>query len=619
MTTSELEGGGGRSFASLGISERICSALSHAFPEIIQATAVQERVIPDALFGRDVLAQAKTGSGKTLAYLLPALERHFSLQQGADVGVLIVVPTKELARQVSSVLRQLSLLTHLNVSVEEPKQQVLTSMRELCPAVLVGTPMRLCQILFSEAEGTVPSTTSTASSSLASVHTFIIDEADLVLGMGLGREVQRLRSAVGSFAQNILVSATLDPESIRKEHLVLQKDPSVITIDDSHQDGSALHQFSISIPPSSGDPDENKFLLLLVLLKLELIRGRILVFCRDVYRTFRVKLFLEQFGIPRLCLLSGELPLNSRQHCVEQFNRGIYDVLVTVDRAPSTPPPPSKKNRPEDEDFSLARGVDFKRVDVVINFDIPETPDSYVHRVGRTARAGSFGSAVSFVGESAEEAALLLLIEADQRRRRHLAPSASTCTLIQPFEFDWSQVDGFRYRCGDALRAVTPQVIRRARQAAVKAELLAAEKIRSVLPSRDLQALELLGASGSPGRHDSALFAGRKGLGDASSASRRHLAHIPQYLIPEGLASNSTLTSNAPGPIRRNYNNSALQPGPLAPSRRSLKKVKTKGKRGDSLLEGKFKKKHQRKTGNGKKSRGSKKGGEKKKKSKKSA
>ena len=153
---------------------------------------------------------------------------------------------------------------------------------------------------------------------------------------------------------------------------------------------------------------DDKFLFVYVVLKLRLLTGKILIFVNDVDKSFRLKLFLEQFHI-RVCVLNAELPLSSRQHMVEEFNRGVYDTLIASD---------VKAMAGSSSDFSVARGVDFKRVDVVLNFDLPDTPSAYVHRVGRTARGGAKGTALSLICTQDDvDMGRLCLVQQDQLTR----------------------------------------------------------------------------------------------------------------------------------------------------------------------------------------------------------
>ena len=290
--------------------------------------------------------------------------------------------------------------------------------------------------------------------------------------------------------------------------------------------------------------ERDKFLYIYVLLKLKLIRGKSIVFVNDVERGYRVKLFLEQFGI-KCCVVNSELPLSSRYHVVEEFNRGVYDVIVASDeglggepeeepsedpekaeeeeeveaeaeaegddgevdldqvetttaaagpskrKAKIAPPPANKrKRRRGDASSSLARGIDFTSASTVINFDLPQSSTSYFHRVGRTARAGHSGLALSFVVPIKEfgkdKTTMLKSAKADEevfgRIEKRVKADGSE---IKEWDFGGrgKEIDGFRYRMEDALRSVTTKRVSDARREEVRRELLNSEKLKVCLLS----------------------------------------------------------------------------------------------------------------------------------------
>ena len=276
--------------------------------------------------------------------------------------------------------------------------------------------------------------------------------------------------------------------------------------------------------------ERDKFLLIYVLLKLKLIRGRSIVFVNDVERGYRVKLFLEQFGV-KTCVVNSELPLASRYHVVEEFNRGVYDVVVATDEAagvvdeeaeeaegddvageeesknaeagPSkrrraaSPPAKGKsaKRRRADPASSMARGIDFTSASSVINFDLPTTTTSYLHRIGRTARAGHSGLALSFVVPTAEfgkdRHVSLKSAEKDEFVWEKIKTKVRAESGTEMKEWDWGgrkgEIEGFRYRMEDALKAVTGKRVADARREEVRRELLNSEKLKVSLIIRDSQ------------------------------------------------------------------------------------------------------------------------------------
>ena len=309
--------------------------------------------------------------------------------------------------------------------------------------------------------------------------------------------------------------------------------------------------------------EDEKFLLTYVIFKLKLVKGKTIIFVGDIDRSYRLKLFLEQFGI-KSCVLNSELPVNSRLHVVEEFNKNIYDLLIasdehealgdetnsrppkrskkslevakdTVSQAPKDLEPPvsgddadsatpakkkSRRKAKTDREYGISRGIDFHNVTTIFNFDFPTSPNSYTHRIGRTARAGKNGMAISFV------------IPLDQYRKHKPTSFPSTQhdekilaeiteqqealgKELKPYHFDMSQVDAFRYRMNDALRAVTQVAIREARTRELRQELLKSEKLKRHFEENpdDLRHL----------RHDGELRAAR---------IQPHLKHVPDYLMP---------------------------------------------------------------------------------------
>lgn len=493
-------------FASFELDPRINRVLERG--NICKPTLIQEKAIPLALAGKDLLVKARTGSGKTLAYLLPILQGLLAASRPETIRALLLVPTKELARQVSETITGLlhyfpREVSSLNLAGEE-SPQLQASMLASRPTLVVATPSRILPHLDAKAVD------------LAALEYLVIDEADLVLSFGYAADVERLvREFIPKTAQTFLMSATLSPEVESLKQLVL-RNPVILKLEDADDDPGQLQQFALRC---NGD---DKFLLLYVALKLRLFRGKLLIFANSVERCFQLKLFLEQFGI-RVCLLNPELPAASRHHIVEEFNRSIYDIVIASDAqvVPSAAqaeaaadtdgakrPRGRKRSSPgggkADKEGGVARGVDFKRVDVVINFDLPQQVDSYVHRVGRTARGSHSGMALSLVSSNDDER-ILAAITADQEARGN---------TILPHDFDLGKLDGFRYRCGDALRSVSRKAVRRARLRAVKEELLKSEKLKSFFAERP-QDLDLL-------RHDKA---------SGMVTLRAHMRHIPEYLL----------------------------------------------------------------------------------------
>ena len=268
----------------------------------------------------------------------------------------------------------------------------------------------------------------------------------------------------------------------------------------------------------------DKDLLLYAFIKLGLITGKVLLFVNTTEAAYRLKLFFEQFSI-KAAVLNGELPFNSRQHIIEEFNRGIIDYLIATDSSLQAEKKKkqvanqSARNDAETDDenqetYGVSRGIDFNGVNFVLNVDFPKTSKSYVHRIGRTARGGSKGTAISLV--LPENESLLDHLQDIQPPLLSLNETA----VPQPalLQFDLGEIDCFRYRVEDVRRAVTNIGIREARLQDVKNELLNSEKLRAHFEDnpKDLNILQ----------HDKAV---------GSARVQPHLAHIPTYLVPTAL------------------------------------------------------------------------------------
>ncbi|KAF8473980.1 P-loop containing nucleoside triphosphate hydrolase protein [Kalaharituber pfeilii] len=554
-------------FQNLGLDPRLLQGIAKL--EFAHPTAVQAKAIPLALEGKDILARAKTGSGKTAAYLLPVLQSILKRKdvEADDVGptALILVPTRELAAQVHKMAERLAAYCGKAIRVvnlaQNVSEQVQQSLLAESPEIVVATPSR--------ALAHINHSPQSLSSHLTHL---IIDEADLVLSYGYEDDLQAVAKALPKGLQTFLASATLTDEvdTLRK---LFCRAPVILRVLDDDTTGSTfgggLRQFVVRCA------EDEKFLLLYVIFKLKLIKGKSIVFVGDIDRCYRVRLFLEQFGI-RACVLNSELPVNSRLHIVDQFNKNVYDIIIATDEnevmgdeqdddidahvaeeeADTTNAAKkqkkkkdtfqTKKNKPRrkrDKEYGISRGIDFQNVSCVLNFDLPTTSRSYTHRIGRTARAGRAGMALSFVvpanlfgkhkpttfAQCENDEKVLARIQRHQRKRAGLPskPKAGedpvATDVVKPYVFDMKQVDAFRYRMEDALRAVTKVKIREARLAELRNELVKSEKLKRWFEENpgELKAL----------RHDT---------GSAAGAGVRvlpHLKHVPDYLLPkrEGL------------------------------------------------------------------------------------
>ena len=290
--------------------------------------------------------------------------------------------------------------------------------------------------------------------------------------------------------------------------------------------------------------EEDKFLILYVVFKLKLVDGKSIIFVQDVDRSYRLKLYLEQFGI-KSCVLNSELPVNSRVHAVQEFNKGLYNILIAADdqeviggikrksmngsaesgaAESDGEHTAAKAMKSKRKDFGISRGIDFQNVAYVINFDLPTSSKSYTHRIGRTARAGKSGVAISFVIPKEEfgkhKYTTISSTRHDERVLEKIkSRQEKNGKQVLDYDFKMSQAEGFRYRMQDALKAVTSNKIREARTREIKQELLKSEKLAKHFEENpdDLKAL----------RHDTNSSAGVIKV-------QSHMKHVPDYLMPGG-------------------------------------------------------------------------------------
>ncbi|SCU89001.1 LAFA_0E15676g1_1 [Lachancea sp. 'fantastica'] len=538
-------------FESFHLDPRLLQAIKHNGFE--KPTLIQSSAIPLALEQkRDVIAKAATGSGKTLAYLIPVVQTILQYKQTQTdksgrpktLGI-ILVPTRELAQQVQAVLAKLVLycskdVHSLNLS-SQLADNVLTSLLLDGPEILISTPSRLLTVLETKSNALV----------MDDLKFLVIDEVDLVLTFGYQDDLDQIARflPLKKNLQTFLMSATLN-EDIQQLKAQFCRSPAVLKLNEDaiNKDQSKLLQYYVKVS------EFDKFLLCYVIFKLGLIKGKTLIFVNNIDRGYRLKLVLEQFGI-RSCILNSELPVNSRQHIVEEFNKNVYQLLIATDdteyikeeeiedaeeqrvedventeqAASNDEGNNSKKNGThfkKDRDYGVSRGVDFQNVACVLNFDLPTTAKSYVHRIGRTARAGKSGAAISFVVPLKEfgkhKPSMCATAKRDEKILSRIVKQQSKLGFeILPYSFDINQVEGFRYRMEDGFRAVTQVAVREARVKELKQEILTSDKLKRHFEEnpQDLQSL----------RHDKELHPARV---------QQHLKRVPDYLLPEAARQN---------------------------------------------------------------------------------
>lgn len=525
------------SFESFGLDPRLVQAIAKS--QFSTPTPVQAKTIPLALEGKDILAKSKTGSGKTAAYVLPTLQsilkRKATAPKQKVTTTLVLVPTRELADQVSRAYASFAAFctkeVHILNLTQRVSDAVLNAVLQDSPDIIVSTPARVSQYLNS------------ARLSLDGISHLVIDEADIVLSYGYEDDINAIAKVIPRGVQTFLISATLTPE-VDELKTLFCRDAEIVKIDDKEEKGEGVTQYVVRCG------EDDKFLLIFVVFKLQLVKGKSLIFIDGVDRSYRLKLYLEQFGI-KSCVLNAELPVNSRLHVVQEYNKGLYDILIAADdqevlggvlkrrssKAKEDDDPQisdeddetendqkaskKKKVASRNKDYGVSRGIDFQNVACVINFDLPHTSKSYTHRIGRTARAGKAGMALSFVipkdlyGKNRHTT--IASTKHDERvLEKIIARQAKKGNEVKPYHFDMSQVDAFRYRMNDALRAVTKVAVHEARAREIKQELIKSEKLRKHFEDNpdDLRHLRHDGEHGGVVRHQA------------------HLKHVPDYLMP---------------------------------------------------------------------------------------
>ena len=346
-------------FDQLGLSEKVLAAVADMGYE--EPSPVQRGAIPAVLEGRDVMAAAQTGTGKTAAFLLPTLDRLGHAAKGQGVLMLVVTPTRELAQQIEACARVICKQTGHRCTVVvggvgyEPQKAALARGCD----VLIATPGRLIDLIDQGA------------ANLSDVSVLVLDEADRMLDMGFAPAMRRIVAKTPNTRQTLLFSATLgdDVLSTTKE---LVKDPIRVEIAHKGTAAQTIDQYVLGVA------EKEKVRILTDVLKRE-GSERVIVFCRGKYRADMVCRKLNKAGITAAAI-HGNRTQGQRETALRRFADGEADVLVATD--------------------VLARGIDIAEVSYVVNLDVPSDAEDYIHRIGRTGRAGQFGWALTFVAEA---------------------------------------------------------------------------------------------------------------------------------------------------------------------------------------------------------------------------
>jgi len=347
-------------FSELKVNKNICRALREAGYE--EPTPIQCKAIPPVLDGRDIMGCAQTGTGKTCAFAVPIIQRLSSVRkENTSVRALILTPTRELALQIYENISQYSKYTPCTPAVifggvpQKPQVEAIQNGSE----ILIATPGRLWDLM---GQGIL---------SISNVECFVLDEADRMLDMGFFPDVQRIVKFLPKKRQTMLFSATI-PQEIAALAGSLLHNPARIAITPSAKPVEKIEQKVFLVEKA-----EKRELLIDVIRQNNVKQA--LVFTRTKHGADRVSRELNRAGIKSKSI-HGDKSQNQRQKALNDFKDSKVAVLVATDIA--------------------ARGIDINELPMVINYELPNIPETYVHRIGRTGRAGQEGTAVSFCDHS---------------------------------------------------------------------------------------------------------------------------------------------------------------------------------------------------------------------------
>ncbi|WP_233956282.1 ATP-dependent RNA helicase SrmB [Pectobacterium versatile] len=347
-------------FSELDLDESLLDALRDMGYE--RPTVIQAEAIPPAMEGRDVLSSAPTGTGKTAAYLLPVLQHliDFPRKKSGPPRILILTPTRELAMQVADQARAFAAHTHLDIATITGGVAYMNHAEVFSENqdIVVATTGRLLQYIKEE------------NFDCRAVETLILDEADRMLDMGFAQDIEHIAGETRWRKQTLLFSATLEGDAIKDFAERLLNEPVEIESDPSRRERKKILQWYYR-----ADDLKHKTALLCHQLKQPDVT-RSIVFVRKRERVHELVAWLREAGI-NSCYLEGEMVQAKRNEAIKRLSDGRVNVLVATDIA--------------------ARGIDINDVSHVFNFDLPRTSDTYLHRIGRTGRAGRKGCAISFV------------------------------------------------------------------------------------------------------------------------------------------------------------------------------------------------------------------------------
>jgi ATP-dependent RNA helicase RhlE len=392
------------SFTALGLAEPITRALAHE--GYAAPTPIQSQTIPKVLADRDVLGIAQTGTGKTAAFALPILHRLAETRRHPHprtCRVLVLSPTRELSAQIVESFQAYGRFLRPSVALAIGGVNIKPQMRALTPGVevLVATPGRLLDLMENRAV------------TLDQVEHFVLDEADRMLDMGFIHDIRRIAAKLPAKRQTLFFSATM-PKEIAELANAMLRDPLRVAVTPSASTVERVEQRIIHVDRAA------KPALLAEVLRAEPI-DRVLVFTRTKHGADKVVRSLAKAGL-EASAIHGNKSQGQRERVLAAFRTGAVRTLVATDIA--------------------ARGIDVEGISHVVNYDLPNIPESYVHRIGRTARAGADGVAISFcdAGERAylrdiETLIRMSIPSTDRRSVKRDAPSAHEAGAARPTHF----------------------------------------------------------------------------------------------------------------------------------------------------------------------------------------
>ncbi|VDK69060.1 unnamed protein product [Onchocerca ochengi] len=503
-------------FKNFGLDEQLLKVIGELGWE--RPTLVQSRMIPAVFENKNILARARTGSGKTAAFMLPIVQKILQLKcnssSNGDAGpfALFIVPSKELAKQTYSLLWRLTekfpFLMSLNFA--ELNVNIDDDWLSKKPDFVVSTPSRLLHALRKYGKP------------CESVKHIVLDEADLLLSFGYAEEMRFIKNFLPIHHQTIFTSATMSEKVETLKELYVTGSIVLMKLKEGQLPNSdQLSQYHICC-----QNEEERFAIFLALLKLKLIIGKSIIFVKDTDRCYQLGLFLQTFNI-RSCILNAQMPINSRCHVVEEFNEGRYSYVIASDvndisgesqalikdeddnnyLSPEKKKKQKKKRKHIDKESGVSRGIDFHHVANVINFDFPPSLNSYIHRVGRTARGWNKGNALSFVSPKEKP----LLEEIQEEINAQLGHRA-----ITPYEVRIKELDSFVLRAREVLAACTKTAIREARLAEIRAEILRSKRLEAYFAKNPRERAAL--------QHDKKLF--------SVNLHSPAIADVPDYMVP---------------------------------------------------------------------------------------